>query len=322
MQKYIARRVLLFIPTLLLASILIFGILRVLPGDVALAILGQEAVEGGSGYTETQIRELREELGLNDPLPIQYAKWAWSMVNGEFGGESIRSTEPLSSIIARRLPITLQLTVYTVLLSIIVAVPLGVFSALYQDKWPDYVLRMGAILGQSMPNFWIALLLLLFMVTQIGWSPPLGYSNIWVDPFHHLQIMIWPALILAWRFSAYMTRITRSGMLEVMAQDYVRTAKAKGLGQQLVVRRHSLPNVLIPVITLGGLEVSTLLGGTVILENLFGIPGLGQAIVEASVGRDFPVVQSLAMMLVFFMLALNLVVDIAYSYVDPRVRYA
>ena len=173
-----------------------------------------------------------------------------------------------------------------------------------------------------MPNFWIALLLLLFMVTIVGWSPPLGYVNIWVDPWQHIQIVIWPALILAWRFSAYVTRVTRSGMLEVLAQDYVRTAKAKGLSQRLVIQRHSMPNALIPVITLGGLEVSTLLGGTVILENIFGIPGVGQGLVEAATGRDFPVVQSLAMMLVFFMLALNLLIDIAYSYVDPRVRYS
>jgi peptide/nickel transport system permease protein len=321
-QKYIARRVLLFLPSLMLASILIFGILRILPGDVALAILGQEAIEGGGGFTETQIKELREDLGLNDPLPVQYGKWVWSMVNGEFGGASIRTREDLSDIIGRRLPVTLQLALYTIVLSMVVAVPMGVFSALYQDKWPDYVLRMTAILGQSMPNFWIALLLLLFMVTVVGWSPPLGYANAWVDPWHHIQIMIWPALILAWRFSAYVTRVTRSGMLEVLAQDYVRTAKAKGLSQRLVVTRHSLPNALIPVITLGGLEVGTLLGGTVILENIFGVPGIGQGLVEAAIGRDFPVVQSLAMMLVFFMLTLNLVIDIAYSYVDPRVRYS
>jgi peptide/nickel transport system permease protein len=322
MQKYIARRMVLFIPTLVLASLLIFGILRILPGDVALAILGQESVEGGGGFTEAQIEALREDLGLNDPLPVQYGKWVWSMVNGEFGGTSIRTNEDLSDIIARRLPVTLQLALYTIVLSMVIAVPMGVFSALYQDKWPDYVLRITAILGQSMPNFWIALLLLLFMVTVIGWSPPLGYVNIWTDPFHHIQIVIWPSLILAWRFSAYVTRVTRSGMLEVLAQDYVRTAKAKGLSQRLVVQRHSMPNALIPVITLGGLEVSTLLGGTVILENIFGIPGVGQGLVEAATGRDFPVVQSLAMMLVFFMLALNLVVDIAYSYVDPRVRYS
>lgn len=322
MQKYIARRLLLFIPTLLLASIVIFSILRVLPGDVALAMLGQEAAEGGSGFNETQLRQVRESLGLNDPLPVQYGRWVWSMVNGEFGGESIRTREDLSSIISRRLPVTLQLALYTIVLAMIVAVPMGVLSGLYQDKWPDYVLRLTAILGQSMPNFWIALLLLLFFVTVVGWSPPLGYSNIWSDPWHHLQIMIWPALILAWRFSAYVTRITRSGMLEVLAQDYVRTARAKGLNQRLVVMRHSLPNVLIPVITLGGLEVSTLLGGTVILENLFGVPGIGQGIVDAAVSRDFPVVQSLAMLLVFFMLTLNLIVDLTYSYVDPRVRYS
>ena len=312
----------LFIPTLVLASILIFGILRILPGDVALAILGQESVEGGGGFTEAQIEALREDLGLNDPLPVQYGKWVWSMVNGEFGGTSIRTNEDLSEIIGRRLPVTLQLALYTIVLSMVIAVPMGVFSALYQDRWPDYVLRITAILGQSMPNFWIALLLLLFMVTVVGWSPPLGYVNIWTDPVHHIQIVIWPSIILAWRFSAYVTRVTRSGMLEVLAQDYVRTAKAKGLSQRLVVQRHSMPNALIPVITLGGLEVSTLLGGTVILENIFGIPGVGQGIVEAATGRDFPVVQSLAMMLVFFMLALNLVVDIAYSYVDPRVRYS
>jgi peptide/nickel transport system permease protein len=321
MQKYIARRLLLFVPSLIAASMIIFLIMRVLPGDVALAILGQEAAEGGAGINITQIEGLREQLGLNDPLPVQYVKWAWSMVNGEFGGESVRTGEPLSEILARRLPPTIQLTLYTMFIATIIGLPLGIFSALYQDKWPDYVMRLSAIAGHSMPNFWIALMLLLVMVVYFDWAPPLGYKNVWEAPLHNLQIVIWPALILAWRFSAYVVRVTRSSLLDVFAQDYIRTARSKGLSERVVVMRHALRNGLIPVITLGGLEVGTLLGGTVILENIFGVPGLGQGVINAAEVRDFPVVQSLAMVLVFITLTVNLITDLSYTIIDPRVKY-
>src|SRR6266568_2242419 len=250
--------------------------MRVMPGDVALAILGQQAAEGGNSFSLQQAETLRRQLGLRDPLPEQYATWLWSMLNGNFGGHSIRTGEGLRSIMARRLPVTAQLALDTVAIAMIAGLPLGVLAALFQDRWPDYVLRSISIAGQSMPNFWIALLLLLLLLKVFDWSPPLAYTNLWQDPWHHLQMVIWPALILAWRFSSYVTRVIRSTMLDVLRQDYIRTAQSKGLAWRLVVGRHALRNALVPAITLAGLEMGSLLGGTVILENLFGLPGIGQ----------------------------------------------
>jgi peptide/nickel transport system permease protein len=319
MQRYVARRFLLFIPTLILASMAIFAIMRVLPGDVALIILGGE--ESSASALE-QLEALREELGLKDPLPVQYGNWIWSMVNGQFGGRSVLDREPLPSIMARRVPVTLQLTLYTLIISVFVSVPLGVLAAVYQNKWPDYLIRVTTLAGHAMPSFWLALMLLLFFLIALRWTPPLFYSNLWSDPGNHMMKMIWPSLVLAWGFSSYLTRVTRSNLLEVLRQDYVRTARSKGLRENVVILRHSLRNALIPVVTLSGIQLAALLGGTVILETIFSVPGMGQGIVISATERDYPVIQSLTMWLVFLMLALNLIVDLAYGFLDPRIKYS
>ena len=309
----------LFVPTLLIASLTIFGLMRVLPGDVAAVIAGTADSEAGAQAEELEI--IREELGLNDPLPIQYGRWIWSMVNGSFGGESLWDGEELRDVIGRRLPVTLQLALYTVVISLL-SIPLGILAALNRDRWPDYVIRVTTIAGHAMPNFWIALVLLLVLVLYFSWTPPLIYDNFWENPGLHMQKMVWPALTLAWGYSSYVTRVVRSNILEVMPQDYIRTARSKGLSSGIVVSRHVLRNALIPVITLAGLQLAALLSGTVILETIFGLPGIGQGIVMGAQTRDYPVVQSLAMLLVFLMLSVNLVVDLVYGWIDPRISYA
>ncbi len=317
MQKYLIRRLLLFVPTLFVASLIIFGIMRIIPGDVARFLLGED----DQGYTREQLEDMREVLGLNDPLWIQYGKWSWSMVSGNFGGESLVDNEPIRDLVYRRFPISIQLTVLTLVIALSVSLPIGVAAALYQDRAPDYALRSIAILGLAMPNFWVSLLLIQFLVIVFRWSPPFVYANIWEDPVHHLQMTIWPALVLAWGYSSNLVRITRSSMLEVLRQDYIRTAQAKGLPNRSVVWVHALRNALIPFVTQAGSHLGSLLGGTIILENIFTIPGLGQGVIQAATQNDYPVIQSLIMVLTVIVLAVNLLVDATYAVIDPRISY-
>ena len=299
------------------ASLIVFGIMNILPGDVALVILASE--EGG--FREDEAELLREALGLNDPLPVQYGKWVWSMLSGEFGGDSLESREPLREIIARRFPVTLELALLTMAITLVVSLPLGVVAALHQDRPLDYLIRSVSILGLAMPNFWVALLLILGMVIFFNWVPPVIYRDLWEDPSGNLELIIWPALVVAWGFSSYLVRVTRATMLEVLRQDYIRTAFSKGLPQRTIVTRHALRNTLIPVVTLMGGHLDALLAGSVILENVFGVPGVGQGIVGAATSRDYPVIMSLAMILVFFALFVNLIIDLSYAFIDPRISY-
>lgn len=319
MQRYLATRLTLFIPTLLLASLVVFGIMRALPGDVALVVLS------GSGevtHDVGQIERVREELGLNKPLARQYLDWLVNMVNGELGGRSFVDRTPLTTLIARQLPVTLQLATYTVVISAVTSIPLGVVAATRQDRWPDYVVRTVTIAGQAVPSFFFGLVVLLGLLVMFSWSPPVVYANLWEDPWSHVQLMVWPTLVLAWSYTSYLTRMTRASLLEVLRQDYIRTAHTKGLPVRTIVLRHALRNALIPVITAGGLQVGVLLGGAVLLETIFGLPGLGSGIVDAAVARDYPVIQSLAMLLVLLMLCVNLITDLLYAVIDPRISYA
>jgi peptide/nickel transport system permease protein len=230
--------------------------------------------------------------------------------------------QPIRVLVARQLPVTLLLTGYTVALSILIAVPLGVLAAWRWNRWQDYLARLVTLPGQALPNFWIALLLLLGLVLIFGWSPPLVYTHPWEDLGNHLQIVIWPVLLLAWEYSAHIVRTTRASILEVMQEDYVGTARAKGLPEQQIVLRHALPNALVPTVTVLGLQLGALLGGTLILESIFGLPGLGRGLVQAALTRDYPVVQSYATLLVFAMLVLNLLIDVTYRIIDPRISLA
>ena len=314
LASYILRRISLAVPTVLTASIVVFLIMRVLPGDVSLTILS------GSPHTAEMRESLREELGLNDPLPVQYGKWLWSMVNGNFGGLSLEGRQPISSFLARRLPVTLLLAVYTVVLSILISVPLGILAAL--KKWPDRIIRVITLGGLALPNVWLALLAILGLLMFFRWSPPIIYSGLLEDPWNHLQMMIWPTLILTWEFSSHLVRVTRSSMLDALDSDFVTMLRGKGLPEGRIVLKYAFHRALIPSITMLGLQFGSLLGGTLVLETIFGLPGIGRGLVQAALARDYPVVQSVATLLVAVYLAVNLVVDITYSFVDPRISYS
>ncbi|MEE8442532.1 MAG: ABC transporter permease [Dehalococcoidia bacterium] len=315
MYRYIAWRLALIGPTVLAASVLVFVVMRVLPGDVVGVIIGDVPVSA-------EAREaLQEELGLNDPLPVQYGRWLGSMVNGEFGGRSLENREPIRSIIGRQLPVTLLLAGYTVLLSILVSVPLGVLAAVWSNRWPDRIIRLATLGGLALPNLWAALLVLLGLLLFFRWSPPIIYTTPWANPWNHVQMLAWPTLILAWEYSSHLVRVTRSGMLEALGQGYITTARSKGLPEHSVILRHALRNALVPTVTMLGLQSGTLLSGVLILETIFGLPGIGRGLVQAALARDYPVIQSFASLLVLLSLAINLVVDMVYTRIDPRISH-
>ncbi len=315
MHKHIAWRLALIIPTLLAASLVVFLVMRALPGDVVLVILG------GSGDTvvNPEVREaLEEELGLNDPLPVQYGRWLWSMVNGEFGGRSLETRESIRSIVGRQLPVTALLASYTLLLSVAVSLPLGALAAANSSRWSDYAVRLSTLGGLAIPNLWLALLVVLCLLILFRWSPPVVYAAPWSDPWTHAQKMAWPALILAWEQSSHLVRVTRSGVLEALGRAYVTTARGKGLPERAVVWQHALPNALVPAVTMIGLQLGALLSGALILETIFGLPGIGRGLVQAALARDYPVIQSLATLLVLLSLLVNLLVDTINRLIDPR----
>ena len=321
MHVYITRRLLLFVPTLLLGTMMVFAVMRILPGDIAMSILGQEAQEGGQPVDATRLHDLRETLGLNDPVPVQYAKWVWSMVNGEFGGKTLLASEPIADVIALRFPKTAQLAIMAFTMSIIIGIPLGILAALYQDKRPDYVIRMVLVGGLSIPSFWLAMLVLLAGLLCFNWVPPVAYVGITENFFGNMQIMFLPAFIIGFHSATLKARVTRATMLEVMRQDYIRTAYSKGLARRVVLTRHALRNTMIPVVTIAGLNLTALFGGTVILESIFGIPGMGTGMIEGVRTRDYPLVQSLGALFLFITMIGNLIVDLSYGWLDPRVKY-
>lgn len=314
--RYLAKRTALFVPTLIAASVVVFLVMRVLPGDVTLVILS------GSPHTVEMRESLREELGLNRSLPFQYVTWLWSMVNGQFGGNSLESREPMRSVLARQLPVTLLLTLYTVLLSVLTSVPLGVLSAVKKDRWPDYLVRIASLGGLALPHVWIALLVILALLLVFRWSAPIIYTPLLEDPVNHFQMMIWPVLILAWQFSSHIVRTVRSGVIEELDREYVSAARSKGVSERTVVLRYALRGALVPAINMIGLQFGTLLGGTLVLETVFGLPGIGRGLIQAAVARDYPVIQSVATLLVLLYLVVNLTVDMICRAVDPRISRA
>ncbi len=320
MQKYIARRVLLMFPTLFILSLLVFGLMRVLPGDVAMMILSAEG-GGVAAANEKALQALREELGLTEPLHIQYLSWVWDVLKGDFG-RSLLSNKPVVEDLLRRLPITVQLTLMGMGLSLLVGIPIGIISAIKQNSFMDLSLRFIAILLLTAPSFWVGLLVIMVGARWFNWIPPVGYNTLWEHPKENLAQMIWPALILAHGGLATMARMTRSTMLEVLREDYIRTARAKGLQERTVIIRHALKNALIPVVTLAGLTFGTLLGGTVILEFIFGIPGMGSWWIRSILDQDYPVVQSLVLVFGGIFMLVNLGVDLLYGWLDPRIAYS
>ena len=318
MQAYIAKRVLLFIPTLFLITVIVFVILRVVPGDPAVLLLAGEDAE--EEYSEEDLAKLRAKLGTDKNIVIQYGIWVGNMFALDFGN-SFHYKTPVWNDLTERIPITLELTILAVIWASLVAVPLGVISAIKQDSWGDYLARMITIGGIALPNFWVAILLVFFLVFLFDWLPPLGYAKLWDNPAKNLQQLIFPALALGFSNMAFIGRITRSTMLEVFREDYIRTARSKGLAERVVVLRHALKNALLPVVTVSGYEFGRLIAGTVIIEIIFNIPGMGRLLIDGIFRRDFPVVQGIVVMIAIGVLVVNLALDIMYAWLNPRIRY-
>jgi peptide/nickel transport system permease protein len=315
MQKYVLRRLLLAVPVLLLSSLIVFGLMRVMPGDALTLLMGESGNVG-----EKELAKLRRDLGLDRPYHEQYAIWLWQMVSLD-PGHSIFTNEPISVSLTKAIPVTLELAVLAMLIGLVIAVPVGVLSATRQDSTPDYVGRVVAVSGLSLPDFWLATLVITFAAIWFSWIPPIGYVSIWESPWKNLQQFLLPAGVLGFRLSAATMRMTRSTVLEVLREDYVRTAWAKGLGGRIVVYKHALKNALIPVVTIVGGQLGVLLAGTVVVETIFALPGMGRLTVEAILFRDYPVVQTNVMLVAATLVTLNLVVDLTYAYLDPRIRY-
>ena len=320
MRTYVLRRLLLFVPTLFGASLLIFVLMRLVPGDIAEILVYQTGSES-STVQQKQIQQIRAELGLDRPLVAQYAVWAARAVRGDFG-YSYSQRRPVNEILRERFPRSMELAVLTLAIAAVWSVPLGVVSAVRQNTWLDYVVRVFSISGLSLPIFFTGVLILYFLVRLFGWMPPLEYVALTEDPVHNLKQLIWPALAQAYYISAPIMRLTRSQMLEVVRQDYVRTARAKGLGEGGVIYRHALRNALLPVVTFIGWWGGRLLGGIVIMEIIFAVPGMGLALVQAVSYRDYPTVQAIIFVMALVFLAVNLFVDLLYAWLDPRIRYA
>jgi peptide/nickel transport system permease protein len=313
MRQYILRRCLYMIPTLFVVTVVVFLMLRFLPGDVVHQMLE------GYAYAPT-VEALRRELGLDKPLLVQYGTWLADIFRGDLG-HSLWTKQPLLQEFARRFPVTLELAILTLLVSVVLGVGIGVLSAVRQDSWADYSGRVFAILMLAIPHFWLAVLVVVLPSIYLQWTPVWTYVPFTQDPLENLKIMSIPALVFGLTRAGPIMRIMRSAMLEVMRQDYIRTAWSKGLAEQVIITRHALKNALIPVVSIIGIQMPFLIGGSVIIESIFRLPGVGQFFFEALIRRDYPTVQGINLILATFVVLLNLVVDISYAYLDPRIRY-
>ena len=318
MSTYFLRRLLLFIPTLFIVSMLVFLSVRLLPGDFVDILLSDPRY----GATDVDRERFREMLGLNVPAHVAYVQWMRGiLLEGTLGQSLLRGHKPVEVKILDRVPVTLELGGAALLIGLLIALPVGIYSAVRQDTLGDYAGRGVAIFGLATPNFWLALMVLIFPGIWWGWTPPLRLFDFSEDPLAHVGMFLIPGLILGTGLSAATMRMTRTMMLEVLRQDYVRTAWAKGLRERLVVVRHALKNALIPVVTLIGLQLPILVGGSVIIETLFNLPGLGSLLVQALSNRDYPMVSGINLFFATFILFANLLIDLLYAYLDPRIRY-
>ena len=319
MRNYVLKRLLLFVPTVIVVSMVLFAILRVLPGDVAAVII--QAGDPEVTITEEERLRVTAELGLDRPVTTQYFEWIWGVVRFDLG-DSFIIKRPVIEFVKLQVPVTLQVAFVSAILVALISLPIGVLAAVYQDKWPDYILRGGAILGLAMPSFFIALLMVLILSRWFHWMPPFGFVHLWQDPWTSFQQLLFPALAIGFHSSGSMMRMTRGQMLEVLRDDYIRTARAKGLSEIAVVVRHALRNAMLPVVTLFGFHIAFLLGGTVVIEIIFSIPGMGQQLIEATLLRDFPIVQTYVLYIAVLAMLSNLLVDLTYAWLDPRITYS
>jgi peptide/nickel transport system permease protein len=313
MRQYVIKRLLLVLPTLLIITLIVFALTRLIPGDVV-ELMFQE-----QGYAR-DVAAMRAVLGLDRPIHLQYLSWLGDVLRGDFG-TSLWTKNPVLEEILYRLPVTLELGVLAMLCAVCMAIPIGVLAAIRQDTIQDYAARSFAIGGLSIPNFWLATIAIVLPAYYFGWTPPIQFVKFADDPWRHLGQFLLPAFILGLSSGASVMRLTRAMMLEVLRQDYVRTAWSKGLQERVVVLKHALRNAIIPVITILGIQLAQVAGGTVIMESIFGLPGMGKFLFDALLQRDYPVVQGVNLLLASIIVMMNLVTDLTYALIDPRIRY-
>ena len=320
MHRYLARRLIFGVLTAVLVSLLVFALMRIAPGDVAQSVAAQQAGGEEGTVSEEDLERIREALGLNEPLHIQYWSWMSGFVRGDWGN-SLFTRRPVFAEFQKKIAVTIEIVVASEIIAIALGIPAGVLMALRQDSKTDYVIRILSLAGLSIPSFLSATLLLVFGAYLLRWSPPIGYVPLWEDPVINFKQFIWPAVMVGYISAATKARMMRSTMLEVLRQDYIRTAQAKGLREYVVTMRHALKNAFIPVITVIGITMALSLGGSVVIERVFELPGIGRYILDGMLQRDYPVVQSLVLVFAAAVIVVNLVVDISYGWLDPRVRY-
>ena len=316
MLRYTAKRILLMLPTLLGVAILVFVLLRLAPGDIVeLKMLG----EGGHVSPEALATE-RQRLGLDKSQWLQFVDWMGGLAVGDFG-ISMWTGRPVVDEIASRIELSIQVAIMATILATTIAIPLGTLAALFKDTWIDHVVRVFAIAGLAVPSFWLGMLIIMALLLNFNWIPPLTYTPIYKDPLGNLAQLIWPALAVGYRYSAVAARMTRSTVIEVLQEDYIRTARAKGVYERLVVARHAMRNALLPVVTVIGLEFAFLIGGLVVTEQVFNLNGIGKLFVQTVTRGDYTMVQALVMLIAAFFIVINLLVDLLYAALDPRIRY-
>ena len=323
MYQYIVKRLLLMVPTLIGAAILVFFLLRMIPGDIC-----ELRMAGEGGYVDEEaIATCRANLGIDKSILLQFGDFMWGFVRFDLG-TSMWTGQPIGYEIGLRFELSLQVAIMATLVSVIIAIPLGTISAVRQDTWIDYVVRTFSIAGIAMPSFWLGILIILGLLigTQAWfgepWMPPIQYVPLWVDPGYNLSMLIWPAVATGYRYAAVATRMTRSALLEVLREDYVRTARAKGLLEKVIINRHALKNAMLPVVTVIGIEFAFLMGGLVVTEQVFNLNGLGKLFVESVTNNDYTLTQALVMVVVTVFVFVNFLVDLFYAWLDPRIRYA
>ncbi len=316
MIKYIVKRILLMIPTLLGVAVLIFFLMRVVPGDIVeLRFMGDSAFA-----SKDNLDKERARLGLDQPLWQQFVTWMTGIIRLDFG-TSMWTGAPIIEEIKLRAALSFQLAVMATFIAVVLAIPMGVVAALKQDTWVDYAVRIFSIAGLATPSFWLGIVFILLLLIVFHWLPPMVYTPFWVNPWQNMLQLIWPALAVGYRYSAVATRMTRSAMLEVLREDYIRTARAKGLWQRLILSRHALKNAMLPVLTVIALEFAFLMGGLVVTEQVFNLNGLGMLFVESVARRDYTLTQALVMLVAFVFIFVNFAVDLMYAWLDPRIRF-
>ena len=316
MRGLIVRRLLIAIPTLIGATILVFVVMRVIPGDIAYALLAGE--EGAAQVDPDALADLRRQLGTDRPLHVQYVDWIAGLLQGSLG-DSMWNRLPVGGEIARRLPVTLEIALLSVAVGFGAGLPLGIVSALRRDTWADLISRIASILFLAIPSFWLGLLILLLTTRLFTWIPPLGYHPLWSSPGTNLVQVLFPSLVIGSHLMAIVARMTRSTMLEVINEDYIRVARAKGFSERQIVLRHALKNSLLPVLTIASLSFGTLLGGAVVMERVFSVPGIGSYLIESITVRDYTAVQALVFIFAAAFIVINLIVDLAHGWLDPRI---